>query len=111
MRPTEENLRPVTKSRTLGSGGDFSGRSILLSVMDGLFRNWAWILTLWVLATVCAAAYWKSVPRDFESEMTFLVRNNRAEVVVNPDGSSSMQQRQADVSDAQMSTEVLCRAN
>lgn len=106
MRPTEENLRPVTKGRTRDTGVDFSGRSILLSVMDGLFRNWAWVLALWVLATLCAVAYWKRVPRDFESEMTFLVRNNRAEVVVNPDGSSSMQQRQADVSDAQMSTEV-----
>ena len=61
---------------------------------------WPWILPVWILVTLAAATYWKRTPRDFESEMTFLVRNNRAEVVVNPDGSSYMQQRQADVSDA-----------
>ena len=105
MRLAEDHIRPPS-TRTPGPGPDFSGRSFLVGMADSVFRNWVWILGLWVLATVAAGAYWMRAPRDFESEMTFLVRNNRAEVVVNPDGSSSMQQRQADVSDAQMSTEV-----
>ena len=105
MRPTEDKTHSAT-GRKGGSGREFSGRSILLSVVDALFRNWPWILPVWILVTLGAATYWKRTPRDFESEMTFLVRNNRAEVVVNPDGSSFMQQRQADVSDAQMSTEL-----
>ena len=105
MRPTQDNLRSAAERRR-EPVREFSGRSILLSVVDALFRNWPWILPLWVLVTLGAATYWLRTPKDFESEMTFLVRNTRAEVVVNPDGSSFMQQRQADVSDTQMSTEL-----
>ena len=88
MRPTENHLRPPSP-RTPESGPDYSGRSFLVGVADSVFRNWLWILGLWVLATFAAGAYWMRVPRGYESEMTFLVRNDRA-----------------DVSDAQMSTEA-----
>ena len=102
MRPTDEK-KPTAASATTPAA---SGRSILLSVVDTLFRHWPWILPLWILITLGAVAYYLKSPRNYESEMTFLVRNNRPEVVLNPDGSSFMQQRQADVSDAQMSTEL-----
>ena len=105
MRPTEDQIRSIT-SRPHEYGPGFTGRSLLVGLADSLCRNWRWLLSIGALITLAAAAYWTRVPKDYESEMTFLVRNTRAEVVVNPDGSSSMQQRQADVSDAQISTEV-----
>ncbi|HEY3738976.1 MAG TPA: Wzz/FepE/Etk N-terminal domain-containing protein [Bryobacteraceae bacterium] len=89
-----------------GFGLDYSEHSLIRGMVDSLFRNWKWLATLWIVATVAAAAYYFLGPREYETEMTFLVRNSRADVVVNPDGSSSMLQRQADVSDAQLSTEV-----
>lgn len=105
MSRTDDHIRAAS-AQPRERGADFSSRPIFLGLLDSLFRNWPWILLLVAVTTLAAAGYWMKAPRNYASEMTFLVRNNRAEVVVNPDGSSFMQQRQADVSDAQVSTEV-----
>ena len=85
---------------------EYSEHSLLRGVVDSFFRNWKWLAALWTLSTLAAAAYYFLAPKEYDTDMTFLVRNSRADVVINPDGSSSTQQRQADVSDAQLSTEV-----
>jgi uncharacterized protein involved in exopolysaccharide biosynthesis len=97
---------PTSRSRDLPMITARSERSLLRGVADSFFRNWGWLAALLVVATTGVAAYYFLAPHEYESEMTFLVRNTRADVVVNPDGSSSMQQRLADVSDAQLATEV-----
>lgn len=81
-------------------------KPFLVSSADSLFRNSAKLFVIWGLVTLAAAAYWKLTPGEYESEMTFLVRNSRSDVVVSADGSSSSPQKLADVSDAQMATEV-----
>ena len=106
MRRSDHPIPSSANDFAAETGTSFTGKSLLCTLADSLFRNWLWILALWTIASLAAAAYAYRAPRYYESEMTFLVRNNRAEVVVNPDGSSFMQQRQADVTDAQVSTEI-----
>ena len=82
------------------------GHSLVRDAADGFFRNWRWLALFAALTIAALAAYARFTPPDYESEMTFLVRNNRADVIVSPDGSTTAQQRQTDVSDAQIATEV-----
>ncbi|MGA3025697.1 MAG: Wzz/FepE/Etk N-terminal domain-containing protein [Bryobacteraceae bacterium] len=77
----------------------------LRDAADTLFRHSRWILSLCIFLTVALGLYvWKS-PRTYEAEMTILVRNMRADMVVTPDG-APMTAMQTEISDTEMGTEM-----
>jgi uncharacterized protein involved in exopolysaccharide biosynthesis len=74
-------------------------------VADTLFRQSRVILTLCTILTLAIAGYFWMSPRMYESEMTILVKNTRADLVVTPDGRSTAF-AQPEITDGQMSTEI-----
>ncbi len=85
--------------------GAYREQTLLRKAADALFRNWRWTLALWALATTAVAAYAVLAPREYESEMTFLVNNNRADSMATQDGNAAAP-RPGDITDQQMATEV-----
>jgi uncharacterized protein involved in exopolysaccharide biosynthesis len=83
----------------------YKEQPLIWKAADAIFRNWRWTLALWALATIAVAGYALVAPREYESEMTFIVNNNRADSMSAPEGNAS-QPRPGDISDQQMSTEV-----
>lgn len=79
-------------------------KPLMRGAADTFFRRWRWIAALWGFATVAALLSVRVLPRQYESEMTFLVKNVRSDVVVSGDGSSQV--RSGDVTDGQIATEV-----
>ncbi len=79
-------------------------KPLMRGAADTFFRRWRWIAALWGLATLAALLSLRILPRQYESEMTFLVKNVRSEVVVSGDGTTPM--RSGDVTDGQIATEV-----
>src|SRR4051794_14666950 len=98
-----EDIIPFPGKKTPGMVPEFSGHSLLRALADTFFRNWLWIGALWAVATLAVGGYAYFTPREYESEMTFLVRNNRADTVISAEGSSLSPMRQSDISDAQIS--------
>ncbi|HEY6392992.1 MAG TPA: Wzz/FepE/Etk N-terminal domain-containing protein, partial [Bryobacteraceae bacterium] len=83
-------------------------RKELLSVRDvadTLFRQSRAILTLCAILTLAIAGYFWLSPRMYESEMTILVKNTRADLIVTPDGRSAAI-AQPEITDGQMATEI-----
>jgi len=71
--------------------------------VDTLFRCWRGIAvatSLFTLAFGLAVYLW---PAKYQSEMTFLVKNNRLDLIAAPDGSGT---RTLEVSDAEIATEM-----
>ncbi len=90
------SIVPLVNSRELPSVRD---------VADTFFRQIRVILALCILFTIALIAFVVFSPRMYEAEMTILVKNNRVDVVMSPDGGPGVM-RQADVSDAQLGTEI-----
>jgi len=85
-----------------------AARKELLSVRDvadTLFRQSRVILTLCTILTLAIAGYFWMSPRMYESEMTILVKNTRADLIVTPDGRSATI-AQPEITDGQMATEI-----
>jgi uncharacterized protein involved in exopolysaccharide biosynthesis len=74
-------------------------------VADTLCRQSRVIVTLCAILTLAIAAYFWFSPRMYEAEMTILVKNTRADLVVTPDGRSAAL-AQSEITDGQMATEI-----
>jgi uncharacterized protein involved in exopolysaccharide biosynthesis len=105
MKRSEELVIPVSASRRLALHAPYKEQGLFRRAADAMFRAWRWNLALWVLVTIGVAAYAVKAPREYESEMTFLVNNNRADSQLSPDGITSTA-RPGDISDQQMATEI-----
>jgi len=109
MKRSEDVVIPVSVSRLppdrRALPAAYTEQSLLGRAADSLFRNWQWTVGLWALATIAIAAYALLTPREYESEMTFLVNNNRTDSQLSVDGAVSAT-RPGDVTDQQMATEV-----
>ena len=111
MKPREDII-PFPPRNSQGLLPEFSGHSLLRNVSEIFFRNRIWFVSLWALVTIAVGSYAIVTPREYESEMTLLVRSNRADTVLSAEGASSFPQaRQTDISDAQISTEVQLLTN
>ncbi len=77
----------------------------LRDVADTLFRQSRVILTLCAIFTLAMTAYFWFTPRMYEAEMTILVKNTRADLIVTPDGRSAAM-AQPEINDTQMATEI-----
>jgi uncharacterized protein involved in exopolysaccharide biosynthesis len=77
----------------------------LRDVADTLFRQYRMILALCTMFTLAMAAYFWFSPRMYEAEMTILVKNTRADLIVTPDGRSTAIP-QPEINDSQMATEI-----
>jgi uncharacterized protein involved in exopolysaccharide biosynthesis len=77
----------------------------LRDVADTLFRQFRWILGLCLIFTLALALYVGLSPRTYEAQMTILVRNMRADMVVTADG-APMAAPQTEISDTEMGTEM-----
>jgi uncharacterized protein involved in exopolysaccharide biosynthesis len=104
MKRSEDLVIPVSPSRRRALPA-YKEEGLVRRAADALFRNWRSTLAVWVLATIAVAAYALLVPREYESEMTFLVNNNRTDSQFSGDGISPAP-RPGDISDQQMSTEI-----
>lgn len=104
MKRSEELVIPVSPSRRLALPASYKEQGLFHKAADAIFRAWRWNLALWVLATIAVAAYALLAPREYESEMTFLVNNNRVDSQLSPDGAAAL--RPGDISDQQMATEI-----
>src|SRR5258706_64770 len=93
---TPESLSGQDARKELLSGRD---------VADTLFRQSRVILTFCTVLTLAIAGYFWMSPRMYESEMTILVKNTRADLVVTPDGRSASL-AQPEITDGQMATEI-----
>jgi uncharacterized protein involved in exopolysaccharide biosynthesis len=115
LRPRTQNQRELMKRdktsiqlRTNDSVSVHTTRRELLSlreVADTLFRQYRTILALCTIFTVAIAAYLWFSPRIYEAEMTILVKNTRADLIVTPDGRSTAIP-QPEINDSQMATEI-----
>jgi uncharacterized protein involved in exopolysaccharide biosynthesis len=105
MKRSEDLVIPVSPSRRQPLPVAFKEQPLIWKAADTLFRNWRWTLALWALATAAVACYALLTPREYESEMTFLVNNTRADSTFSPEESTSAP-RTTDISDQQMATEV-----
>jgi uncharacterized protein involved in exopolysaccharide biosynthesis len=104
MKRSEDRVIPVSPGRRRALPA-YKQEGLIRRAADALFRNWRWTLAVWVLATIAVTGYALLAPREYESEMTFLVNNNRTDALASPDGSAAAP-RPADISDQQISTEV-----
>jgi uncharacterized protein involved in exopolysaccharide biosynthesis len=104
MKRSEDRVIPVSPSRRRPLPA-YKQEGLIRRAADALFRSWRWTLAVWVLATIAVSVYALLVPREYESEMTFLVNNNRADALASADGNAAAP-RPADISDQQISTEV-----
>lgn len=77
----------------------------LRDAADTLFRQARWILPVCIVLTLALGLYLWKAPRMYEAEMTILVRNMRADMVVTPDG-APMTAQQTEISDTEMGTEM-----
>jgi uncharacterized protein involved in exopolysaccharide biosynthesis len=77
----------------------------LRDAADTLFRQSRWIIPVCVVLTLALGMYAWKAPRTYKAEMTILVRNMRADMVVTPDG-TPMTAQQSEVSDTEMGTEM-----
>ncbi len=77
----------------------------LRDAADTLFRQARWIVPVCLVLTAALGLYVWKAPRMYEAEMTILVRNMRADMVVTPDG-SPMTAQQTEISDTEMGTEI-----
>jgi uncharacterized protein involved in exopolysaccharide biosynthesis len=77
----------------------------LRDIADTVFRVRKLILIGCAIFTLAIVGYLLLTPRMYESEMTILVKNKRAEMIVSADGSSSVAQA-TEVNDSQIGTEV-----
>ncbi len=104
MRPREA----VTRIRTDDALSVYRAPRELPSLRDAadtMFRQRRLILVLCFVLSTAVAAFVILSPRLYEAEMTILVKNIRAEVMLTPDESPSAI-RQTEINDAQMGTEV-----
>ena len=77
----------------------------LRDVADTLFRQSRVILALCAIFTLAMTAYFWFSPRMYEAEMTILVKNTRADLIVTPDGRTTAM-AQPEINDTQMATEI-----
>ncbi len=104
MKPQEDIIPfPAEPSRALERTS--FARPLVRGAADSFFRRWKWVSAFWALATVALAAYLALAPRQYEAEMTFLVKNVRTEPVLSGEN-GAQPLRSADVTDAQIATEV-----
>jgi uncharacterized protein involved in exopolysaccharide biosynthesis len=76
----------------------------LRDVADTLFRQFRVIVALCAILTLAMTAYFWLTPRMYEAEMTVLVKNTRADLVVTPDGRPGLMA--PEINDTQMATEI-----
>lgn len=77
----------------------------LKTILAVLFRHKGLVLSLFVGIVSVVAAVTFLMPREYESRMKVLVKNERADLVVSPDARDSGQIR-GDVSEAQVNSEI-----
>ena len=102
---SEERSLAISPSRRRGLPAPYKEEGLVRKAADALFRNWRWALALWGSATIVVFVYAVITPREYESEMTFLVNNNRTDSMLGQDGNGAAP-RPGDISDQQMATEV-----
>jgi uncharacterized protein involved in exopolysaccharide biosynthesis len=95
----------VTSNRRRALAVSYKEQPLVWKAADVLFRHWRWTLAIFALVTIGVAGYAALSPREYESEMTFLVNNNRTESMSGADGNAPVPHAD-DVTDQQMSTEV-----
>src|SRR5689334_13674689 len=100
----QEDIIPFPSDRIRAIEPVPFAKPLMRGVADTFFRRWKLIAALWGVATVGAIVALRVMPRQYEAEMTFLVKNVRSDAAVSPDGSVPM--RNADVTDGQIATEV-----
>src|SRR5579872_2325479 len=108
MREAMKPREAVTRFRTDDMLAVYRSPRELPSIRDAadtVFRQRRGILILSVLLTIAVAAVIILSPRTYEAEMTILVKNIRAEVMLTPDESPGAI-HQTEINDAQMGTEV-----
>jgi len=105
MKRSQDLSIPVSHAGRLVLAAALKEQSLMGKAADTLFRNWGWTLALWGLATMATAGYAVLSPREYQSEMTFLVNNNRSDSQSSSDGNGSAS-RAGDISDQQMATEI-----
>ena len=103
----KQDQAPI-KLKTNESVSVYPARRELLSlrdIADTLFRQSYAILALCTILTLAVTAYFWLSPRMYEAEMTILVKNTRADLIVTPDGRSTAA-AQPEINDSQMATEI-----
>ncbi len=105
MKHSEDLVLRALPSPRFTKPAVYREQTLRRKAADTLFRNWRWTVAAWALATMAVAAYALLTPREYESEMTFLVNNNRADSQSNSEG-NAYAARPGDISDQQMATEV-----
>src|ERR1700685_138556 len=61
----------------------------VLSILEGVFRHCWLFSTLLIVVILLVAAVTVATPRQYRSEMRFLLENSRSNAVITPDRSSS----------------------
>jgi uncharacterized protein involved in exopolysaccharide biosynthesis len=88
-----------------GAGAAHADSVPIRDVVEILFRGWRLVLTLCAVLLSGAGAWICMTPASYESEMTFLVKNDRADVVVTSGQTMGLSGRQW-IDESQLNTEI-----
>src|SRR5438552_18400031 len=88
-----------------GAGAANADSVPIRDLVEILFRGWRLVLVLSAVLLLGAGAWICMTPASYESEMTFLVKNDRADVVVTSGQTTGLSGRQW-IDESQVNTEI-----
>ncbi len=103
MDVSNELIRPLDIGPPPLNSGDGGQRLSGREVIDTLFRQKWRILLLWSLVAIATVAYVAITPAMYQSEMTILVKDKRADTGITAEGA---ERGDASASDTQLATEM-----